>query len=165
MPITRTPMVDDDGSGTTGTIINNAWKQEFYGQIDSFADGVWVDIAFNAANYTVVTGSGTWTITAGNQNTFARAILNQHTVLVAFYLSGMSTTGSITAFGITIPGIANVTKAVGGTLHWFGSTGVGAGYFEVISNTNKIRIFKDVGGTPWPATTNFYLIGEVIVPV
>jgi hypothetical protein len=34
MPITRTPMVDDDGSGTTGTIINNAWKQELYGQID-----------------------------------------------------------------------------------------------------------------------------------
>jgi hypothetical protein len=34
MPITRTPMVDDDGSGTTGTILNNAWKQELYGQID-----------------------------------------------------------------------------------------------------------------------------------
>jgi len=37
MAITRTPMVDDDGSGTTGTIINNAWKQELYGQIDALA--------------------------------------------------------------------------------------------------------------------------------
>jgi hypothetical protein len=35
MAITRTPMVDDDGTGTTGTIINNAWKQEFYNQIDA----------------------------------------------------------------------------------------------------------------------------------
>jgi hypothetical protein len=35
MPITRTPMIDDDGSGTTGTIINNAWKTEFYNQIDA----------------------------------------------------------------------------------------------------------------------------------
>ena len=34
MPITRTAMVDDDGSGLTGTILNNAWKQELYGQID-----------------------------------------------------------------------------------------------------------------------------------
>jgi len=34
MPITRTAMIDDDGSGTTGTILNNAWKQELYGQID-----------------------------------------------------------------------------------------------------------------------------------
>jgi hypothetical protein len=34
MPITRTPMVDDDGTGHTGTIVDNAWKQEFYDQID-----------------------------------------------------------------------------------------------------------------------------------
>ncbi len=33
--ITRTPIHDDDGSGTTGTIIDNAWKQELYGQIDA----------------------------------------------------------------------------------------------------------------------------------
>jgi hypothetical protein len=35
MAITRTAMVDDDGSGTTGTILNNAWKQELYNQIDA----------------------------------------------------------------------------------------------------------------------------------
>jgi hypothetical protein len=35
MAITRTAMTDDDGSGTTGTIINNAWKIEFYDQIDA----------------------------------------------------------------------------------------------------------------------------------
>lgn len=35
MAITRTPMVDDDGSGTTGTIINAAWKVELYDQIDA----------------------------------------------------------------------------------------------------------------------------------
>jgi hypothetical protein len=33
--ITRTPIVDDDGTGTTGTIIDNAWKQELYNQIDA----------------------------------------------------------------------------------------------------------------------------------
>jgi hypothetical protein len=33
--ITRTPIIDDDGSGTTGTGIDNAWKQQFYGQIDA----------------------------------------------------------------------------------------------------------------------------------
>lgn len=35
MPITRTPIVDDDGSGTTGTVLDNAWKQELYNQIDA----------------------------------------------------------------------------------------------------------------------------------
>lgn len=33
--ITRTPIIDDDGTGTTGTVIDNAWKQEFYDQIDA----------------------------------------------------------------------------------------------------------------------------------
>jgi hypothetical protein len=33
--ITRTPIHDDDGSGTTGTILDNAWKQELYNQIDA----------------------------------------------------------------------------------------------------------------------------------
>lgn len=35
MPITRTAMIDDDGSGETGTVLNNAWKQELYNQIDA----------------------------------------------------------------------------------------------------------------------------------
>jgi hypothetical protein len=32
--IVRTNMIDDDGTGTTGTMFNNAWKTEFYNQID-----------------------------------------------------------------------------------------------------------------------------------
>jgi hypothetical protein len=55
MPITRTAMIDDDGSGTTGTIINNAWKQEFYGQIDSFAGPL----------VTTLTASGTAVLPTG----------------------------------------------------------------------------------------------------
>ena len=34
-------MIDDDGSGTTGTVINNAWKQELYNQIDGALAGGW----------------------------------------------------------------------------------------------------------------------------
>lgn len=32
--IARTPIQDDDGSGTFGTVFENAWKQELYDQID-----------------------------------------------------------------------------------------------------------------------------------
>jgi hypothetical protein len=39
MPITRTPIIDDSGSGRDGTVIDNAWKQEFYNQIDALAAG------------------------------------------------------------------------------------------------------------------------------
>lgn len=52
MAITRTAITDDDGSRTTGTILNNAWKTELYNQIDA-AD--------------VLTGgvASTWTPTIG----------------------------------------------------------------------------------------------------
>src|SRR5262245_13996630 len=35
MAITRTPIIDDSGLGQDGTVIDNAWKQEFYDQIDA----------------------------------------------------------------------------------------------------------------------------------
>jgi hypothetical protein len=34
MAITRTAVIDDDGTGTTGTVFEDAWKQELYDQID-----------------------------------------------------------------------------------------------------------------------------------
>jgi hypothetical protein len=39
MAITRTPWIDDDGTGTTGTVINNAEKQLLYDQIDAALAG------------------------------------------------------------------------------------------------------------------------------
>ncbi len=38
--ITRTAWTDDDGSGTTGTVINNAVKTELYNQIDAVVAAV-----------------------------------------------------------------------------------------------------------------------------
>ena len=35
--IGRTAIVDDSGTGTDGTVLSNAWKTEFYGQIDALA--------------------------------------------------------------------------------------------------------------------------------
>ena len=67
MPITRTAMIDDDGSGTTGTILNNAWKQELYGQIDALriqASGPG-STPFTAANFTAASPM-VWTVEAGD---------------------------------------------------------------------------------------------------
>ena len=42
MPITRSTWIDDDGSGQTGTIINNAELQKIYANIDAqVVTGVW----------------------------------------------------------------------------------------------------------------------------
>lgn len=60
MAITRTAMVDDDGSGTTGTVLNNAWKQELYNQIDA-ADVSTVGGLWTRWTPTTRSTNGTWT--------------------------------------------------------------------------------------------------------
>jgi len=58
MPITRTTMIDDDGSGLTGTILNNAWLQTIYNQIDAVTGGPIV-------NWTPTDASGAGLVFAG----------------------------------------------------------------------------------------------------
>jgi len=62
MAITRTAMIDDDGSGTTGTILNNAWKQELYNQIDAqVSTGTWTPVDGSGAGLAlIVTAARYW---------------------------------------------------------------------------------------------------------
>jgi len=59
MAITRTPIVDDDGTGTTGTVIDNAWKQQLYDQIDAQVGagasgfGLWTPVDQSGAGLTL----------------------------------------------------------------------------------------------------------------
>lgn len=71
MPITRTPIVDDDGTGTTGTVINNAWKQEFYDQIDALAVSVG-DSAFVNLTPTWLTHAGAAVTVTNSLNRYKR---------------------------------------------------------------------------------------------
>ena len=62
-PITRTPWIDDDGTGTTGTIINNAEKQALYNQIDAAIVpeyGGWVPQDMSGAGLVFAGGTTGW---------------------------------------------------------------------------------------------------------
>ena len=89
MAITRTPMVDDDGSGTTGTIINSAWKVELYDQIDAaIVTGLapaWENVPFNAANFSGQAPM-TWTVGAA-AITRNKCVRNGKTLIWSFYIS------------------------------------------------------------------------------
>lgn len=60
MAITRTAIVDDDGTLTTGTIINNAWKSELYDQIDASTGSVVQTTTSTGTqnNFALTTGAG-----------------------------------------------------------------------------------------------------------
>jgi hypothetical protein len=61
MAITRTAIIDDDGTGTTGTVLNAAWKTELYDQIDGIqAAGTWTPTDASGAALTFGSPSGTY---------------------------------------------------------------------------------------------------------
>jgi hypothetical protein len=67
-------MIDDDGSGTTGTIINNAWKQELYGQIDALqVRGTWTPVDASGAGL-VLTATGLYVATPLSVHVWADVI-------------------------------------------------------------------------------------------
>jgi hypothetical protein len=107
VPITRTPIVDDDGSGKTGTVLDNAWKQELYNQIDAAtpAAGVWQAVPFNAANF-----SGA-TVTAGQVTTNRYMRLGN----TLFWILEIDNSNMITAgaLGVVVPTGAVVNATVG----------------------------------------------------
>lgn len=99
--ITRTQDVDDDGSYTTGTVRNNAWKQAIYAQIDALFTG-----AFSIVGPLTVTAFGTHSFSAGGtggnridvRNTtagagnYAAVFIGNDTGATQFQLQGYTTT-------------------------------------------------------------------------
>lgn len=92
-----TPSVDDDGSGTTGTVLSDA----FFDQIKAYIDdsiavivGPWTDVPYNAGNFGA-SGSMTWTVDAGD------VLMNRYLRL------GKTVIWSVYLFTTTIGGTAS----------------------------------------------------------
>lgn len=97
MAITRTPIIDDDGSGTTGTVIDNAWKQELYNQIDGLVGGptggVWNAVPFDASKFGAAPPL-VWTVAAGHVQANRYLIVNNKTLLWNVYILGSTLSGA-----------------------------------------------------------------------
>jgi hypothetical protein len=111
MAISRTAWIDDDGTGTTGTVINNAEKTLLYDQIDAAlaalvaagGGGPWIVPPFSAANFTAAPGMA-WTVEAADVTSYAY-ILQGKTLTVRWYIDSTSVSGTpATQLRITIPG-------------------------------------------------------------
>jgi hypothetical protein len=119
--ITRTPIVDDDGSGTTGTVIDNAWKQELYNQIDGLGTVQAYSVAWSCASGPApVVGNGTLTGRYLRVGTFVW--VNIH---LAF---GSTTTGGTGGWLFSLPL----------STRWTGGTGVTASGIALIGSAYAV---------------------------
>ena len=153
MAITRTPIVDDDGSGSTGTVIDNAWKQQFYDQIDAalvagiVGDPAWTSVAYLAGNYS---SPGGWTVQAADvqSHRYRKAGVNME--LFIDLQDTDLTTGNATLF-VNLP-LAAVGRSMIPIMYWAtGITGTALGLAITDPGSGTMRLVRDLFGLAWPA--------------
>jgi hypothetical protein len=157
--ITRTAMQDDDGSGTTGTILNNAWKQELYGQIDGVAAAPWIAEPYVASDY-LTSGGGTWVPGAIGTLNAGYCVIGR-TLFWDLTLNDWTITGSPTTLSRTPFGGFPIARQHGGVI-WI-NAGSGSYQLGLVAMTagSNINFFRDVAGTPWvPMAESHYLRGQ-----
>jgi hypothetical protein len=90
---------NDDGSGTTGTVRDNAWKQAMATAINA-AIGDWTAVTFSAGNFTA--SSGSWTVASGDVGINRYQIINK-TLFWVCTLSATTVTATPATLRIAIP--------------------------------------------------------------
>jgi hypothetical protein len=148
MAITRTAMIDDDGSGTTGTIFNNAWKQELYNQIDGAIGGVWIDVPYVAGDFTAT--GGTWTVSGFT--TFAYRVSGK-TMTLALYATNTTIGGTPASLIVKLPGGGVGANRSMGQPFNYASGAAGVGWALTQTGSGAVLLYRDILGTAWPAGT------------
>jgi len=152
MPIDRGPwnaLVDDDGSNLVGSVWNkDKIKTVLLDPIDA-AFGMWTDVPYNAADFTVV-GTGGWLFPGGSLTTYAVARIG-NVLLVALYLSGTQITGTPTYLQVRIPGGLTQGRGTAMAFNYVGGTPIVASVGYGLVEGGQIKILRDMLATPFTA--------------
>jgi hypothetical protein len=166
MTIARTPLVDDDGSGTTGTILNNAWQTRLYDQIDAAlvpTPPTWIAVAFAAANFTA--SSGLWTVEAADQINYSYAILNANTLMMTFDIRNTSVSVLTQFLYLTLPA-SKIIRSTSMTALAINNNGVGVtGAAYAQPGANKLYIMQATLAAWAVATNATAAMGTVVLDV
>lgn len=166
MTITRTAMTDDDGTGTTGTIFNNAWKTALYDQIDAAivpvvfpatqvpsADPNTLDDYEEGTWTPTIAGSGgttgqTYTVRAGTYTKIGRLVVAQFTAT----LSAKGTiTSSVQISGLPFTADSTSNSFSVGSVQW---SSLSTSWVSVITVVTPATTTASVRGCTAAAVAN-----------
>jgi hypothetical protein len=155
--IGRTPWIDDDGTGTTGTVLNNAVKTELYNQIDTALAGIqtlignWIDVPYNAANF--MASTGTWTVESADVYVYSYCVIGK-TCIVSVFVNATSVSTNAALY-IAIPGgylAANYAQMPCGAID--NTTPIGTATIQVIPGANRLTLYANAAGAGFTPSTN-----------
>lgn len=149
MGLTRDVDSDDSGSGTDGTIHNNAWLQSIYDTIE--IEWSWDSVTHSDANFKGDGVDANWVVAVGDQQVFKYRRIGKK---IEFQITLATTSVASTpgTLQITIPGSFSALPANGGAF-WYsdnGTQGIGRWYVDAAGTT--INLAKTSG--TWTNSTN-----------
>jgi hypothetical protein len=145
-----------------GTVVNNAWKQELYDQIDGITETAWTAVPFNSSNFSAL-APGVWTVVAGNQLAYAwQRNPGTKTVLLQVSVSNSTLSGGATStLYINLPaGVPLPAGSLNAPLTYFAGAQL-CGVVAIDYNVAYLRLLRDFFGTAWPVGGNLYVAFQV----
>ncbi len=142
-------ITDDDGSGSTGTILD----QSLFNSIRDYAGVAWTAVTFSAGNFTA-NNAMTWTVASGDQTAF-NYVEHGKTMHVSAYLVTTSVGGTPSSqLRITLPNGRTADKTTTGSFAGTNNGTAFSGVWESVAGTTYIALFLDANSATWAASTN-----------
>lgn len=118
-------------------------------------DGDWIDIPFDAANFTGTAPSGVWTVTSGAQETFAYTLLgrNRQTVVLMVRLINTSVSGVGNALLIRVPNAIIPSKNAATPIFALDAGTAGPTYVDLTAGSDILWVIKN-NFTNWTVFAN-----------
>ena len=177
-------LVDDDGSGTVGTVWNKyAIDVVILDPVDallaantgvtfggpvtergrSLAMGVWQDVPYDANNFTAPTGS--WTVESGDVVTY-RYMLIGETMFLSLILNGTTVGGTPAHLRVAVPGGFTIAKQTQAAARCYDNGTETVGFLNAApADATFVKFFRG-GFSNWATSTNATTVqGFAIFPV
>lgn len=143
-------VTNDDGSGTTGTSLD----QTLFNAIRDYIGTAWTTVAHSAGNFTAG-GSQTWTVASGDQDTF-KYVETGKRMRVSVSLVTTSVGGTPhPELRIAVPNGRTIASKCLGTFVGLNNSVAYVGTWQAAASGTYISLYLDSGfATNWAAATN-----------
>lgn len=151
-------ITDDDGSGTTGTILDDA----LFDSIRDYIGTAWTAVAFSAGNFTANV-LGTWTVASGDQAAFQYVEIGK-TMVVSVKINTSTVGGTPDSeLRITVPNGRTIAGYAEGPFVRQQAGTMAMGVWLANGGDTFIRLRVDLSGTVWSSSTDATFVSGTFV--
>jgi hypothetical protein len=120
--------------------------------------GYWIDVPYNAANFGAT--GGTWSVPAAARFSYA---LDGTTAHIQLWIDGSTIGGAPSSINLVLP--FTILAQQSGTFHYVAGSAFGPGLYSQPSQDGYVRLYRDLFGTAFPATSGVAVRAALTVQI